>query len=227
MKRAKNYKNIVAKVKDANDLKTYLEKACTNSPYKFDQSVELKIAVKRSSKNLQPYKLSVTYPNSFGKNTKVLVFAESKDAEKAQKSGADYAGLEELIDKIANENWFDFDIAIATPAAMPKLAKLGKALGIKGLMPNPKNGTVVTDVEKAVAEFKAGKKNFKEDKSGVINTVVGKVSQGDNAVMENLKALVTSIKETSPSLLSEIVSVHIKTTMGPSFKVAVNELNTI
>lgn len=227
MKRAKNYKKIVESVRTANDLKTYLEKACTNNPYKFDQSIELKIAVKRNNKNPQPYKISVSYPNNFGAAAKVLVLAETKDAEKALASGADYAGLEEYVTKIANENWFDFDIAIATPAVMPKIAKLGKALGTKGLMPNPKNGTVVTDIEKAVKEFKAGKKNFKEDKSGVINTVVGKVSQGAEKVQANLKTLMEAIKDTSPSLMGEVVSIHIKTTMGPSFKVEPNELNNI
>jgi large subunit ribosomal protein L1 len=224
MKRAKNYKKIVESTSKATDLKTYLEAACSTNPYKFDQSVELKIAVKRSSKNPTPYKVSVTYPNSFGANTKVLVFAENDDAKKALAAGADFAGLEDLMDKVMNENWSDFDVVIATPAVMPKIAKLGRVLGTKGLMPNPKTGTVVTDIEKAVAEFKAGKKNFKEDKSGVINTVVGKVSQGPDKVMENIKSLVAAIKESSSAIFNEVVSIHIKTTMGPSLKVTTSEL---
>jgi len=224
MKRAKNYKKIVESTSKATDLKTYLEAATANNPYKFDQSVELKIAVKRSTKNVTPYKFSVTYPNSFGKSVKVLAFADGDDAKKATKAGADHVGLEDMMDKIMKENWLDFDVVIATPAVMPKIAKIGRVLGTKGLMPNPKTGTVVTDIESAVAEFKAGKKNFKEDKSGVINTVVSKTSQGAEKAMENIKALVAAIKESSPQLFNDIVSIHIKTTMGPSIKVTTSEL---
>jgi large subunit ribosomal protein L1 len=224
MKRAKNYKKINEAVRQTSDLKSYIEAVCKNNPYKFDQAIELKVAVKRGGKNATPYKLSITYPNNFGKDVKVLVLAESEDAKKALSAGEDYAGLEEYVSKINDENWFDFDIVIATPAVMPKIAKLGRVLGTKGLMPNPKTGTVVTDVEAAVKEFKAGKKNFKEDKSGVINTVVAKVSQGSDKAMENLKTLVGAIKELNSNISNEIVSIHIKTTMGPSVKVSLSEL---
>lgn len=224
MKRSKNYKKITEVTKKASDLKSYLEAVCTTNPYKFDQSIELKIAVKRSGKNVTPYKISVTYPNSFGKNVKVLVLAETDDAKKALSAGADYAGLDEYVDKIANENWMDFDVVIATPSVMPKIVKIGRVLGTKGLMPNPKTGTVVTDVESAVKEFKAGKKNFKEDKTGVINTVVAKTSQGSEKALENIKALAEAIKEFSPNLFNEINSIYIKTTMGPSLKVSPSEI---
>lgn len=224
MKRAKNYKKINEAVSKAEDLKTYLEAVCANNPYKFDQSIELKFAVKRSGKNATPYKISVTYPNKFGKDIKVLVLAEGEDAKKALATGADYAGLEEYVAKINDENWLDFDIVIATPAVMPKIAKLGRVLGTKGLMPNPKTGTVVTDVVAAVKEFKAGRKNFKEDKSGVINTVVAKTSQGAEKALENIKALLAAAKDSAPNLFNEINSIHIKTTMGPSLKVTSSEL---
>jgi len=224
MKRAKNYKKIEEATKKATDLKSYLQAVTVNNPYKFDQSIELKIAVKRSAKNTTPYKFSVTYPNSFGQSIKVLALADGEDAKKAKAAGADFVGLEDMIDKIMNENWMDFDIVIATPSVMPKIAKLGRILGTKGLMPNPKTGTVVTDIESAVNEFKAGKKNFKEDKSGVINTVVAKTSQGGEKAYENIKALVAAIKEASPNLWSDVVSIHIKTTMGPSIKVTTSEL---
>jgi large subunit ribosomal protein L1 len=224
MKRSKNYKKIEKELGKASDLKSYLEIACTNSPFKFDQSIELKIAVRRSSKNPQPYKVAVTYPNQFGQSAKVLVLAEGTDVQKALDSGADYAGLDEYVNKITNENWFDFDVVIATPAVMPKIAKLGRTLGTKGLMPNPKTGTVVTDVTSAVKEFKAGKKNFKEDKSGVVNTVVAKVSQGSDAASENIKALISAIRETAPGMLNDLNTVHIKTTMGPSLRVGIGEL---
>jgi large subunit ribosomal protein L1 len=224
MKRAKNYRKIADVVLKAKDLKSYLEAACTNNPYKFDQAVELKIAISRSNKNPQPYKLSVTYPNQFGEAVKVLVLADDADAKTALAAGADFAGLEDYVTKIADQNWFEFDVVIATPAVMPKIAKLGRVLGTKGLMPNPKTGTVVTDVKAAVTEFKAGKKNFKEDKSGVMNTVVAKCSQGADAAIANIKALIESIRETSPNLLNEVNTIHIKTTMGPSLKVTLNEL---
>lgn len=226
MKRAKNYKKINEAVSKATDLKTYLEAVCTNNPYKFDQSIELKVAVKRSGKNATPYKVSVTYPNNFGKDVKVLVLADGEDAKNATAAGADYVGLEDMVTKINDENFLDFDIVIATPAVMPKIAKLGRVLGTKGLMPNPKTGTVVTDVLGAVKEFKAGRKNFKEDKSGVINTVVAKTSQGAEKALENLKTLVATLKDTG-NLMNEVNSIHIKTTMGPSLKVTSSELMSI
>lgn len=224
MKRSKNYKKLVEVTKQAKDLKTYLEAVCSVNPYKFDQSIELKISVKRSNKTAAPYKFSVTYPHSFGKSVKVLVLAEDDDVKKALDAGADYAGLDEYIDKIANENWLDFDVVIATPAVMPKIVKLGRILGTKGLMPNPKTGTVVTDIENAVKEFKAGKKNFKEDRTGVINTVVAKSSQGAEKALENIKALVNALKESAPNIFNEINSIYIKTTMGPSLKVSKSEI---
>jgi large subunit ribosomal protein L1 len=227
MKRSKNYKSINKEVSKAKDLKSYIELACANSPYKFDQAIELKIAIGRSNKNPTPYKVAVTYPNQFGQSAKVLVLAENTDAKAALAAGADYAGLDEYMTKISSENWLDFDVVIATPAVMPKIARLGKVLGTKGLMPNPKTGTVTADVEKAVKEFKGGKQNYKEDKSGVMNTVVAKVSQGTDKTVENIKALFDAIKETSPGLLNEVKTIHIKTTMGPSFKIGLNELVTL
>lgn len=224
MKRSKNYKKISNSMNKASDLRSYLEIACQTNPYKFDQSIELKIAIKKSTKNATPYKVSVTYPNNFGKNIKILVFAEQDDAKKAIEAGADYAGLDEYINKIANEVWLDFDVVIATPAVMPQIARLGRFLGAKGLMPNPKTGTVVSDVETAVKEFKSGRKNFKEDKTGVINTVVAKVSQGPEKAIENIKTLVDALKEVNQNLEREIKSIHIKTTMGPSMKLSTLDL---
>jgi large subunit ribosomal protein L1 len=220
MKRSKNYKKVSTAVTKAKDLKSYLETVCNNKVYKFDEAVEVKIAITRSNKNPQPYKVSVTYPNQFGQLTKVLVLAEDNDAKAALENGADFAGLDEYVNKITNDNWMDFDVVIATPAVMPKIAKLGRVLGTKGLMPNPKTGTVVTDIVSAVKEFKAGKKNFKEDKSGVMNTVVGKISQGAESNIQN-------IKDSTPGLMNEINTIHIKTTMGPSMKVGISELTNL
>lgn len=224
MKRSKNYKKVQEGLKKASTLKTYLDAVCAQTIYKFDEAVELKIAISRSNKNPQPYKVSVTYPNQFGKQTRVLVLAEESDAKAALEAGADFAGLDEYVTMINDNNWLDFDVVIATPGVMPKIAKLGRTLGTKGLMPNPKTGTVVSDVTSAVKEFKAGKKNFKEDKSGVMNTVVGKKSQGSEATLQNIKALVDSIKENAPGVFNELNSIHIKTTMGPSLKVSASEL---
>lgn len=227
MKRAKNYKKIADVVLKSKDLRSYLEAACANNPYKFDQAIEMKIAIKRSNKNPQPYKISVTYPHQFGEAVRVLVLAEDADAKAALAAGADYAGLEDYVTKISDEGWFDFDVVIATPAVMPKIAKLGRVLGTKGMMPNPKTGTVVTDVTAAVTDFKAGKKNFKEDKSGVMNTVVAKCSQGADAASANIKALFDAIRETAPNLLNELNSIHIKTTMGPSLKLSMGEIASL
>lgn len=224
MKRAKNYKKLNTVMNEAKDLNSYLEIACKNNTYKFDQSIELNFGISRSSKNPQPYKVSVTYPNNFGKSAKVLVLVDDKDTDKALKAGADYAGLDEYVNKITNENWLDFDVVLATPTVMPKIAKLGRVLGTRGLMPNPKTGTVVTDVEAGVKEFKAGKRNFKEDKSGTMQTVVGKVSQGNESVLGNIKSLVASIKESTPGLFNDTSSLHIKTTMGPSLTLGLSEL---
>lgn len=224
MKRSKNYKKIEEALKKASDLRGYLEVVAANNPYKFDQSIELKIAVKRSTKNTTPYKFSVVYPNPFGKSVKVLALADGVDVDKAKMAGADFVGLDDMIDKIISENWLDFDVVIATPSVMPKVARLGRILGTKGLMPNPKTGTVVTDMESAVKEFKAGKKNFKEDKSGVINLVVGKTSQDPQKVYDNIKALVASVNESCPGLWKDVVSIHVKTTMGPSLRVHAGEL---
>ncbi len=224
MKRSKKYKNIFNSIKKASGLRDYLGVACQTNPYKFDQSIELKIAIKRSAKNATPYKVSVIYPNHFGKNVKILVFGEQDDVKKAIEAGADYAGLDEYADKVANEGWFDFDVVIATPTVMPKIARLGRFLGTKGLMPNPKTGTVVTDVETAIKEFKSGRKNFKEDKTGVINAVVAKVSQGPEKAIENIKALIDALKEVNQNIEKEIKSVYIKTTMGPSMKLSTSDL---
>ncbi|MCX8034849.1 MAG: 50S ribosomal protein L1 [Candidatus Dojkabacteria bacterium] len=223
MKISKKYKLNSEVISTTKSLDEYLSVLDKINNYKFDQTVELKIAVKRSNKNPQPYKISVVFPHSFGKETKILVLAEPKEAEEALKAGADYAGLDEYINKILNDNWFDFDIVIAHPNVMSKIAKLGKALGTKGLMPNPKNGTVTQDISNAVKEFKQGRKNFKEDKTGVINIVFGKVSQGKDKLRENLLKIIEEIKTSTPGIFSDIFSIHIKTTMTPSVKITKSE----
>ncbi len=227
MKRSKKYKLNSEVISTTRSLDEYLSILDKVNNYKFDQTVELKIAVKRSNKNPQPYKISVVFPHSFGKETKILVFAEPKEAEEALKAGGHYAGLDEYINKILNQNWFDFDIVIAHPSVMPKIAKLGKALGTKGLMPNPKNGTVTNDIVNAVKEFKQGRKNFKEDKTGVINIVFGKVSQGKDKLKENLLKVLEEIKTSAPGIFSDLVSIHIKTTMTPSVKITKSEFMQI
>jgi large subunit ribosomal protein L1 len=209
-----------------NSIEEIIDQLIKSNEYKFDQTVEIKFAVSRSKKNNQPYKLSLSYKNNFGKDVKVLFLGEAEDAQTALKAGADYAGLEEYVDKIQKENWFDFDIVIATPGVMPKVARLGKTLGTKGLMPNPKNGTVATDVEKTIAEFKQGKRNFKEDKTGVIHAVVGKASMGNKKILENTKDLYNNIKETQ-GLTNDIKSINLKFSMSPSYEISLNMLESM
>lgn len=224
MRRSKKYKKLLSLVKTTNSLDSFLEILKKNNLYSFDQSIEIKISLTRKTKNYTPYRFSITYPNSFTKQPKLLVFADEQEAKVALNAGADYAGLNEYIEKILNENWVDYDFVLATPKAMPEIVKLGKFLGSKGLMPNPKNGTVITDIEASVQEFKKGKQIFKEDKTNVIHTVVGKLSQDINLVKENIKKLGETLKELSPNIQNEINTIYIKATMSPALKISKKEL---
>lgn len=224
MKRSKKYKKLHDLTKNVNSLSEFLEVISKNNLYSFDQSIEIKIALNRKTKNYTPYRFTITYPNPFTKQAKILVFGDEQEAKIAYDSGADYAGLHEYIDKILNENWIDYDYVLATPKVMPEIVKLGKFLGSKGLMPNPKNGTVITDIEKSVKEFKLGKQIFKEDKTNVIHTVVGKLSQDINSIKENIKKLSEALKDLSPNIQNEIKTIYIKSTMSPAIKISKKEI---
>lgn len=185
---------------------------------KFDQTVELHVKLGVDSKHAdQQVRGTVVLPNGTGKTQKVLVFAKGPKAEEAEKAGADFVGAEELIPKIQNENWFDYDVVVATPDMMGVVGRLGKVLGPKGLMPNPKSGTVTMDVTKAIKEIKSGKVEYRLDKTNIIHLGFGKVSFGVEKLAENYDAIMGAIIKAKPAAAKGqyIRSVSVSTTMGP------------
>ena len=185
---------------------------------KFDETVELHVKLGVDSKHAdQQVRGTVVLPNGTGKTLKVLVFAKGPKAEEEEKAGADFVGAEELIPKIQNENWFDYDVVVATPDMMGVVGRLGKVLGPKGLMPNPKSGTVTMDVTKAVNEIKSGKVEYRLDKSNIIHLGFGKVSFGADKLLENYDVIMAAIIKAKPAAAKGqyIKSVSIAPTMGP------------
>ena len=185
---------------------------------KFDQTVELHVKLGVDSKHAdQQVRGTLVLPNGTGKTQKVLVFAKGPKAEEAEKAGADFVGAEELIPKIQNENWFDYDVVVATPDMMGVVGRLGKVLGPKGLMPNPKSGTVTMDVTKAIKEIKSGKVEYRLDKTNIIHLGFGKVSFGAEKLAENYDAIMGAIIKAKPAAAKGqyIRSVSVSTTMGP------------
>ena len=185
---------------------------------KFDETVELHVRLGVDSKHAdQQVRGTVVLPNGTGKTLKVLVFAKGPKAEEATKAGADYVGAEELIPKIQNDGWFDYDVIVATPDMMGVVGRLGKVLGPKGLMPNPKSGTVTMDVTKAVQDIKAGKVEYRLDKLNIIHLGFGKVSFGAKKLLENYDVIINAIIKAKPVAAKgqSIKSVSIATTMGP------------
>lgn len=194
---------------------------------KFDSSVEvamnLNIDTKKSDQQLRG---SIVLPNGTGKSKKILVLAKGAAAAEAKEAGADFVGDTDLIDKTANENWFDYDTIVATPEMMPALGKIGKVLGPKGLMPNPKTGTVTTDVKKAVNDVKKGRVEYKTDSYGNVHALVGKVSFTEDQLKENIKAFMNIIIKSKPSVVKGVYvkNISLSTTMGPGIKLDVNSL---
>ena len=185
---------------------------------KFDQSVELHVRLGVDSKQAdQQVRGTVVLPNGTGKTKKVLVFAKGDKAKEAEEAGADFVGAEELVPKIEKENWFDYDVIVATPDMMGVIGRLGKVLGPKGLMPNPKSGTVTMDVAKAVQEIKSGKVEYRLDKTNIIHLSFGKVSFGTEKLLENYNTIMEAIIKAKPASAKGqyIKSVAITTTMGP------------
>ena len=194
---------------------------------KFDETVEIHIRTGCDGRHAEEQiRGAVVLPNGTGKTVKVLVFAKGDKANEAEAAGADYVGGEELIPKIQNDGWLDFDVVVATPDMMGVVGRLGKVLGPKGLMPNPKAGTVTMDVTKAIADIKAGKIEYRLDKQNIIHCPIGKVSFSEDKLNENFEALMEAIKKAKPSSLKGqyLRSVTLSSTMGPGVKVNVMKL---
>ena len=190
---------------------------------KFDETVEVHIRTGCDGRHAeQQIRGAVVLPNGTGKTVKVLVFAKGAKLDEAQAAGADYVGGDELIPRIQNEGWLDFDVVVATPDMMGVVGRLGKILGPKGLMPNPKAGTVTMDVTKAINDIKAGKIEYRLDKSNIVHVPIGKVSFTEEALSENYRALMDAIMKAKPSALKGqyLRSITLATTMGPGVKVS-------
>ena len=221
MKTSKRYAES-AKLVDKNkqyEIKEALELIEKMPKTKFDQTVELHVKLGVDSKHAdQQVRGTVVLPNGTGKTQKVLVFAKGPKAEEAEKAGADFVGAEELIPRIQNDGWFDYDVVVATPDMMGVVGRLGKVLGPKGLMPNPKSGTVTMDVTKAINEIKSGKVEYRLDKTNIIHLGFGKVSFGAEKLAENYETIMNAIIKAKPAAAKGqyIRSVAVTTTMGPS-----------
>lgn len=195
---------------------------CQTAKAKFDETVELHVRLGVDSRHAdQQVRGAIVLPNGTGKTDRTLVFAKGDKATAATEAGADYVGAEDMVQKITAENWFDFDVVIATPDMMGVIGRLGKVLGPKGLMPNPKAGTVTMDVAKAVKEAKAGKIEYRLDKTNIIHCPIGKASFGAEKIGENFDAIMTAIIKAKPAAAKGqyIKSCVIATTMGPGVKV--------
>lgn len=228
--RGKNYKTLVEKIEKG---KLYTKEEAVKlikefSLTKFDPTIEvamnLNLDVKKADQQLRG---AIVLPKGTGKDVKVLVIAKGENAKEAKDAGADYVGDVDLLEKIEKENWFDFDTMIATPDMMPVLGKYGKLLGPKGLMPNPKTGTVTTNIAKAVADAKAGKVEYRTDSYGNIHGIIGKASFKEEALLENLNAFVRTILRAKPTAVkgTYVKSIAISATMSPSIKIDQNSFD--
>ena len=224
MFKGKKYKESVAMIDRAKayDPDEAIKLVCETSKAKFDETIELHIRLGVDSRHAyQQVRGAVVLPNGTGKTVRTLVFAKGDNAKAAQDAGADYVGDTDLVEKIQKENWFDFDVVIATPDMMGTIGRLGKVLGPKGLMPNPKAGTVTTDVARAVTEAKAGKIEYRLDKTNIIHCPIGKASFGAQKLQENFETLMGAVIKARPAAAKGqyIKSCVVASTMGPGIKV--------
>lgn len=226
MKRGKKYQDAV-KAYDKSlqyDPAEAIAQVKKNATAKFDETIEVHIRTGCDGRHAeQQIRGAVVLPNGTGKTVRVLVFAKGDKVSEAEAAGADYVGGEELIPKIQNDGWLDFDVVVATPDMMGVVGRLGKVLGPKGLMPNPKAGTVTMDVAKAIADIKAGKIEYRLDKTNIVHVPVGKVSFTEEALQENFNALMEAIVKAKPSAVKGqyLRSITLTSTMGPGVKVSV------
>lgn len=192
---------------------------------KFDETIEVNIRTSCDSRHAdQAIRGAVVLPHGTGKKVRILVFAQGPQADAAQAAGADYVGGQELVPKIQNDGWLDFDVVVATPNMMGVVGRLGKILGPKGLMPNPKAGTVTMDVTKAINDIKAGKVEFRLDKANIVHCPIGKASFTPEQIADNYNALLAAIEKAKPSTVKGqyLKSISIATTMGPGLKLVAN-----
>ena len=226
-KRSKKYSENIAKIEKG---KLYTKEEAVKlvketSTCKFDASVEIAMRLNLDTKKAdQQLRGAIVLPKGTGKETRVLVIAKGEQAKAAEEAGADYVGDVNLLEKIEKENWFEFDTMIATPDMMPLLGKLGRVLGPKGLMPNPKTGTVTTNVKEAVEQVKAGRVEYRTDSFGNIHGVIGKVSFSEEDLLANLDAFVNTILRIKPATVKGeyVKNISISSTMGPGIKVMNN-----
>ena len=209
-------KNVLYTPAEALDLAVKTAKA------KFDETIELHVRLGVDPRHAdQQVRGAVVLPNGTGKTVKVLVFAKGAKATEAQEAGADFVGAEELVQKIQGENWFDYDVVVATPDMMGVVGRLGRVLGPKGLMPNPKSGTVTFDVAKAIADIKAGKVEYRVDKTAIVLCPIGKASFGVEKLQQNFHALMDALVKAKPAAAKGqyVKSVSVSSTMGPGAKI--------
>jgi len=230
MKKGKKYQDSVKLLEKGKlyDAEEALDLVCKTSKAKFDETVELHVKLGVDSRHAdQQVRGAVVLPNGTGKNVRVLVFAKEAKADEAKAAGADYVGAEDLVQKIQSENWFDFDVVVATPDMMGVVGRIGKTLGPKGLMPNPKAGTVTPDVARAISEIKSGKIEYRLDKTNIIHCPLGKASFGKEKLAENFNALMGAIIKAKPAAAKGqyLKSVTVASTMGPGIKINAGKID--
>ena len=230
MKKSKRYASLVQNVEKNKmyDYKEAIKLVKETSNLKFDSTIEVAMNLNLDTKKAdQQLRGAIALPNGTGKTKKILVLAKGEQARMAKEAGADYVGDTDMIEKMEKENWFPFDVIVATPEMMPLLGKIGKILGPKGLMPNPKTGTVTMEVDRAVNEIKKGKVNYRTDSFGNVHGIIGKSSFDNKMLEENLSAFVNTILKVKPTTVkgTYVKNISISSTMGPGIKIDLNSFD--
>ena len=224
MNKGKKYRELVKSYdkQELFDLDAAIAQVKKLATAKFDETIELHVKLGVDSRHAdQQVRGAIVLPHGTGKSVKVLVIAKGDKLKEAEEAGADFFGEDDIIEKIQKENWFDFDVMIATPDMMGKVGRLGRVLGPKGLMPNPKSGTVTMDIAKAVADTKAGKVEYRLDKTNIIHVIIGKASFSEEALLENMRVLLDTVKKAKPSASKGLYfrTVTLASTMSPGIKI--------